>query len=267
MGADISVLALALTAMQPAEPALVPLGIIENEGGTRLCLPDRAVCFGLSEPQSGVVRELVVYRGDAGAPDRRLPIPYGADNDESLTLLPMVVNFAWDLENSPASQAILIGVLSRRSTIYSGGGGESQRLHLRQISWGQGLPFMDQGEVLSLPWHTSLMIRACFSEADTDRRRGACHDEYSYAATLTLAPDDDRSSEWPALLYTTQATAYPQTARRSEDSSDTRALRTSDLSHWRDPECSYTRTLRYNPATERYEMDRPAPDCTDYTVP
>ena len=38
-------------------------------------------------------------------------------------------------------------------------------------------------------------------------------------------------------------------------------------SRWRDPECSYTRTLRYNPASERYEMDRVAPDCSSYTVP
>ena len=120
------------------------------------------------------------------------------------------------------------------------------------------------GEVLDTVWNSSLMIRACFSEEDLRDRLGACHDDYRFAATLAAADDD--GGELPALTYRAVATAYPQTARRSEDGSGQRLTR-ADLSHWRDPECSYVRILRYNPATSRYEMERPAPDCSAYTTP
>jgi hypothetical protein len=63
------------------------------------------------------------------------------------------------------------------------------------------------------------------------------------------------------------ATAYPRTARRTRDSNEAAPLAAADLTIWRDPECSYTRMLHFNPATERYEMDRPAPDCSAYTLP
>ena len=68
------------------------------------------------------------------------------------------------------------------------------------------------------------------------------------------------------LTYRSVATAYPRTSRRSQDNSELR-LQAADLVRETDPRCSYERTLRYNPATSRYEMDRPAPDCSDYTTP
>ena len=108
------------------------------------------------------------------------------------------------------------------------------------------------------------MIRACFSEQSVKDRREACHDDYNFTATLSGAPDG--TSELPALTYRSVATAYPRTARRSADNGGLR-LKAADLVHEKDPLCSYERTLRYNPATSRYEMDRPAPDCSDYTTP
>jgi hypothetical protein len=74
------------------------------------------------------------------------------------------------------------------------------------------------------------------------------------------------AGELPVLAYGAVATAYPRGARRSGDNSGLR-LKAGDLVHEKDPECSYDRTLRYNPATSRYEMDRPAPECSDYTTP
>jgi hypothetical protein len=44
-------------------------------------------------------------------------------------------------------------------------------------------------------------------------------------------------------------------------------LKRADLVRAPDRRCSYDRVLHYNPATSRYEMDRPAPDCSDYTTP
>lgn len=113
-------------------------------------------------------------------------------------------------------------------------------------------------------WDSSLMIRACFSEDDMKLRRGACHDEYGF--TGTLAAGTPGAAELPTLICRSVATAYPQTSRRMSDNGGA-PLKKSDLVKWQDPECSYERVLRYNPATSRYEMDRPAPDCSDYTTP
>lgn len=266
MGTAVTLFGLSMLAMQPAPPTLEALVPVDGDADTRLCLPDRGLCLGLSEPETGATRELLIYRGErAGVADRRLPLPYGLDSQDTLTLWTTVVRLAWDSETADGSHSLLIGVITRQDAMYSGGGGATRRLHLRQITWGQGLPFMDRGEVVSLPWQSSLMIRACFNERDSDRRRGACHDEYAFGARITLADND--GGALPALRYQTQATTYPQTARRWEDSSTSARLTSADLSHWRDPECSYTRTLHYNPATERYEMERTAPDCSSYTTP
>lgn len=276
MGIGSGILSLLLAGLQahaaaggPVSLPLVPAG---QEAGTRLCVSqshptDRRLCFALSEPDSGAARELIIWSGDEPEPHSRLPVPYSASDDETLTLLPIVIRYPLNVDDAPGYQGLLIGLLVGERVMYSGGGGGAQRLHLHELTQGPGRPFVDQGEVLSLPWQASLMIRACFAETDGERRRGACHDEYDFRAELALAPQERSRYDRPTLRYTTEATAYPRTARRREDSSADRPLRAADLAHWRDPDCSYTRTLAFNPATERYEMDRPAPDCSDYTVP
>ena len=80
----------------------------------------------------------------------------------------------------------------------------------------------------------------------------------------TAAPAD--GGWWPALTYRAAATSFPRTSRRSEDNSAGK-LKRADLVRAEDPACTYDRVLRYNPATSRYEMDRPAPECSDYTTP
>jgi hypothetical protein len=163
------------------------------------------------------------------------------------------------------ASAYLIGIVHEQRTMYSGGGGSGARLTLHELVLGNDGSSRLGREVASLPWRGSLIIRACFNEADGERRRGACHDEYAFGGNVTIVGNED--GQFPELRFATQATAYPQTARRGEDSNAEAPLTASDLSHWRDPECSYTRTLRFNPASERYEMDRIAPDCSSYTVP
>ena len=71
----------------------------------------------------------------------------------------------------------------------------------------------------------------------------------------------------PDLTYRTIATAYPGFAQRNADSLERGRLRQSDLVRRNDPARSYARTLRFNPASERYEMNEPAPECSGYTVP
>lgn len=146
-------------------------------------------------------------------------------------------------------------------SIYSGGGGQATELRLYRLD--------ADGEagaalVLTVPIQGSLMIRACFSEEDMTQRAGACHDEYSFAATLTAS---DAADAMPVLTYETTATAYPRGASRSEDSLEKPPLKPADLVTARDPKCSFTRQFTFNAKAGEYQPDSPLPDCSDYTVP
>lgn len=242
-----------------AAPASDPVVALVAEGENGACLPGRTLCFQL-QPIEGTTDMALYVRSGSDSTDQPRIYPFpGASDDTAMsyTLWPSAIRTLVDGES-----VWLIGIVERVSTMYSGGGGSASRLRLYQ------LPRSGQGaltdDLLSVPIAGSMLIRACFSEEDMRRRLDACHDDYTFSATITAAGDD--GAPLPALTYRTSATAYPRTARRSDDNSE-RPLRRSDLVRWSDPACSYTRILHYNRATLRYEMDRPAPDCSAYTVP
>lgn len=251
------ILAMVMAAATPVMTDLVP------GEGEQHCLPDKSLCLTLpkNEGSSDAEGTLTATTPGNGNP-APLVLPYGFGDGQSLQLWPHLIAVPQSDEGSEARE-YLAGVIVDQSTMYSGGGGSGGRLHLFRLDESSGNVSL-RDEVLDVVWDSSLMIRACFSEQDMKDRREACHDEYSFTGKLTPAEND--SSELPALTYRSVATAYPQSARRSEDNSGLR-LKASDLTRWTDPECSYTRILRYNPATSRYEMDRPAPDCSAYTTP
>lgn len=250
-----------VAATPPADALFAPL--VAGEGGA-LCLADRSLCFeipGEGKGEGGASLR-VSAPGDGDDAAIVLPLPYGADGRE-LSLWPNLIPVRRANESGAGPSAeYLVGVIEEERAMYSGGGGSGGRLHL--LRFGMASHAAGVVEVLDVVWDSSLMIRACFSERDMKSRLGACHDEYDFKSTLVAAPSD--GGELPALAYRSVATAYPQTSRRTEDNSDTK-LRKSDLTQWKDPECSYTRMLHYNAATARYEMDRPAPDCSVYTTP
>jgi hypothetical protein len=258
---------------QSASAGPQQLALTPSTDSRRLCTDGAQLCFAVGPHQDpnnapwGPTINLWIggEMGIGGPVSHLIPIPLRIVGDD-IELLPQIIRLPGNPEDAEGNYSIIVGVITQQRTSYSGGGGSAQRLHLYRVRMGVGAPRLDESELLSVPWQSSLMIRACFAEADTERRRGACHDEYGFGATITLAANE-ADDELPPLRYQTQATAYPQTARRGEDSSTAAPLRESDLTRWRDPECSYARTLRFNPATERYEMDRPAPDCSTYTVP
>ncbi|MDR6834511.1 MULTISPECIES: hypothetical protein [unclassified Sphingopyxis] len=264
-------LTMLLAAAQPAADAVpaanpVMVDLIAHEGGGH-CLPDGQICFALpGEADSGALpANLVVsFPGSGDTENTALPLPAFAGEPQALHLWPHAV---WvrrgDEADGKSGLEMLVGVIGEQRAMYSGGGGSGSRLHL--LRFGMAPHAIALGsEVLDVEWDSSLMIRACFSEQDMKDRLDACHDEYKYKAVLQPAPAD--GGELPALTYRSFATAYPQTSRRSEDNSGQK-LKSGDLADWKDPDCSYQRLLRYNPATARYEMDRPAPDCSSYTTP
>ena len=154
----------------------------------------------------------------------------------------------------------LVGVIDQQSTAYSGGGAWASQLTLYRVPADGAVR-----AVLTVPWEGGAMIRACFSEADYRQRAGACHDEYSFSASLSLVPGNGAG---PAVLrYRTRATSYPGAVSRSADSLAGKRLRQRDLKRVVDPDCSVTRLLRIDPASGSYVPDGPLPDCADYTVP
>lgn len=244
-----------------AHSAIVPL--VAGEGDAQ-CLPDRSLCLDMPGGDDGSPRQLLIFSPASGdAAKAALSLPYGADG-QALNLWPNLIPVPRTSEDgTPLPPEYLVGVIEEVRTMYSGGGGSGGRLHLLRLGTAPDAIGFDD-EVLDVVWDSSLLIRACFSEKDMEDRLGACHDDYGFKATLTAAPND--GGELPSLTYRSVATAFPQTSRRTEDNSGHK-LKKSDLAQWSDPECSYTRTLHYNPATSRYEMDRAAPDCSSYTTP
>lgn len=244
-----------------AAPDPVVIALVAGEGD-RQCLPDKSLCLDL--PAAAETGEGgLVFTAPATGQAQDLSLPYSRDDGQTLSLWPHLIAVP-PPEDAPAGvRQYLMGVVVSQGTMYSGGGGSGGRLHLLRLDTTPDSTRLGD-EVLDVVWDSSLLIRACFSETDMKDRREACHDEYSFSGTLSGAPAD--GAELPALTYRSTATAYPRTARRSADNSGLR-LKAADLVHEKDPLCSYERTLRYNPATSRYEMDRPAPDCSDYTTP
>lgn len=246
-----------------ASPPMVEL-VAKDDGAH--CLPDGQICFSLpsDEESDALPAHLVVSFPGSGDDEKTvLPLPAIAGEPQALRLWPHVVWVRGGEADGREGLEMLVGVIGEQRVMYSGGGGSGSRLHLLRFGMAPHAIALS-GEVLDVVWDSSLMIRACFSEQDAKDRLDACHDEYEYKAVLKAGPDD--GGELPSLTYRSFATAYPKTSRRSEDNSGQK-LKIGDLAHWKDAECSYERVLRHNPATGRYEMDRPAPDCSVYTTP
>lgn len=255
-------LPLLIAAAQPAaasDPIVIDL--VAGDGD-RKCLPDKSLCLDVpvsAEANDGGLLLTAPAKGDADD----LALPFSRDDGRTLRLWPHLIAVPSPDGVEAGSRQYLMGVVVGLGTMYSGGGGSGSRLHLLRLDTTPSNTRLGD-EVLDVVWDSSLMIRACFSEQDMKDRREACHDEYSFTGALAAGPAE--ASELPTLTYRGVATTYPRTSRRSQDNSGV-PLEVADLVHAKDPECSYERTLRYNPATSRYEMDRPAPDCSDYTTP
>jgi hypothetical protein len=239
-----------------AAPASGSLAKLTGEEGKSQCLPDRSLC--LEVPPTGEDSEAgaVLRVSSPGAEAVSLTLPEFAEA-QSVELWSRLIRAKDDPDR------YLVGILTGQTSMYSGGGGSASQLHLIELDAAPKAPRLGD-EVLAVPWTGSLLIRACFSESDMKDRFEACHDEYDFGATLAPAPGS--ATVFPTLSYRAVATAFPRTSRRSEDNSGTK-LKRADLVRAQDSACTYDRVLRYDVAASRYQLDRPLPDCSDYTTP
>jgi hypothetical protein len=239
-----------------AAPASGPVAALTGEEGKSRCLPDRSLCLDVPPTEEGGGAGAVLRVSSPGAEAVSLTLPE-FDEAQSVALWPRLIRAKGDPDR------YLVGILTGQTSMYSGGGGSASQLHLIELDAAPKAPRLG-GEALVVPWTGSLLIRACFSEKDMKDRLEACHDEYDFGATIAAAPGS--AAVFPTLSYRAVATAFPRTSRRSEDNGAT-TLKRADLVRAQDPACTYDRVLRYDPATSRYELDRPLPDCSDYTTP
>lgn len=257
-------LLLAATLLVPSLPALAApprmdtLVVSPSESGVaRACAADQlCVQFAPSQPgceaQECTVDVGLVLPGgqrDPAHASYRMEGPPSAD--ASHELWPRLIRF---------EGGVLAGVQTHERAAYSGGGASATTLHL--IAFVPGQPPV---EVLSVPHSGSASIRACFSERDMKQRAGACHDEYTFDASLALAGAS--AAGMPVLRYRSKATSFPGRVSRSRDSLAARPLRQRDIKTVTDPQCSYQRVYRFDPQTRAYVPDAPVPDCSNYTVP
>jgi hypothetical protein len=248
--ASILVGAASLAGPAQAQARLERFGetVLEGEPPRReACSRDRRWCARLlRQGESGPWR--------LGVGERQLLLPRGETDGaggSEPSLWPRIVI-------SPAGSAF-IGVVDSRRSVYSGGSASAATLTLVEVPADGGA----LRPVAELPLLGGAMIRACFDERDTRRRRGACHDEYEFAATLALG--ETRPGRPPDLLLTTIAETSP--GRRSRFEENNRRIRRGEPLTWRDPVCSYRRTFTYDETSRRYRPDRPLPPCREYLEP
>jgi hypothetical protein len=256
----------AATLLAPSLPALAApprmdtLAVTQSEeGSARGCTPDQ-LCVAIAPSQPGC-------EGQACTTDVNLQLPGGQRDPAQAAYRMAGVPTAGDsVSMAPWPQLIrfdggvLAGVLVQERSMYSGGGASATTLHL--IAFVPGQPPV---QVLSVPHSGHASIRACFSERDMKQRAGACHDEYTFDASIALA--GALAAGMPVLRYRSKATSFPGRVSRSKDSLAARPLRQRDIVTVTDPRCSYQRLYRFDPQARAYVPDAPVPDCSDYTEP
>ncbi len=230
----------------------VPIEVLQADAAQpeRSCIADKSWCLTLVEGEDAPI---VRIDGNPQGKTIFLPkLPAEGGFDRSFYSL-------WPARIlSGGDGSYLIGVVHEERTMYSGGGAHASTLTLYQVT-----PSREPTEVLTVPWDSGSMIRACFSEKDFRDRRGACHDEYGYTATLT--PSGVDAVGYPVLDYRAVATSFPGNVSRSEDSLTKGRLRKKDIVRVENDDCTFTRTFSYSVAAGRYEPDSPLPECEDYT--
>lgn len=251
------------------QPATTAPDADERDASPRYCTADHQWCVRTRADAGDGTAQLEVEHhvaGDAEPRMRFVPLT-GLTESGSVRPWPFIVRMAPGIgaPQVPADPAqaqlqnVLVGVLDEATTGYSGGGASASTVRLARI-YHQDDGVQVDADVLVLPADGNASILACFSAADTTQRAGACHDEYTFSADVTLDP---AGQGMPVLRYRTTATRYPAGVSRREDSLAKPPLRRKDLRTEAVAACSFLRVLHFDGT--RYQPDSPLPDCADYT--
>lgn len=247
----------------------VPPGSETASDAAPRCTYDGRWCAQIRSDAGTGTRQLAIF--DQGTPGEvpvigRYELPGSESHEDSYapTLWARIVRLNPGDDAGTGRRSAMLGVVMHVRAGYSGGGASADRLVLIKVDAdGSQATF---AEMLTVPLGGEAMIRACFSEEDAEQRAGACHDLYSFSATLTLH-DSKRPAGLPEFAYETQATSFPGPVSRNEDSLGNAPLKEKDLVTVVNEQCSYGRILRFDSAAGRYEADSPLPDCSGFTEP
>lgn len=242
---------------------VVPAPDAHRRKGER-CMPGTVLCFSVNEADTLDRIELVVRQFNPPGSAQRtsvqsLSLPIELKEDTELSILPLAVRRVGNAPPGGQGEALLIGVLATDRVGYSGGGGSRTMLWLYKLD-NAGTPQVVGSQIMSLLHQSGQIVRACFNDRDARKRRGACHDETQVETTLTLDPDN--TGVMPRLIYRTAARTWPGSTPRLPAEETPDRLRKSDLVWSSYPQCSYVRSLWWNPVTSRYAFDNPVPDCS-----
>lgn len=241
--------------------------IAENER----CVSTLRLCFSLTTPD-GADRRLLNVRdlgssAGSGAPAvDAVPLSSEAHEDAVVNLWSLAVlppaNAADGPRNGNGDAWVMVGMIASQIEMSAGGFENVSRLWLYRVGWaGDGKPYAAQ--ILSVPFTAHRSTKVCFDAEDEQRRAGACHDVLDFESLLTLDPAN--ASALPVFEYRTFAGTYPNDVPLQ--SAETAApLTPADLVRRQDPQCTYRRKVAFNPATARYEFDRPGPACEAYLL-
>lgn len=165
------------------------------------------------------------------------------------------------LKHASNHDVALVGILRTQRQMYAGGGGSATHLTLYEVSTSRE---QRSRPVATIPYGSSIQIRACFDEDDMKRRRDACSDEYTFSSTLTL---DTSAKDTLRLAYKSHAETYPGVVSRDQDSTAAPPLKEEDLQPATNAQCSFERTLTRNVQSGLLEWNEPPPACTDFLEP
>lgn len=238
-------------------PAPSP-GRIEGER----CLPKTRVCLSLNETsKEGLPLLRVRAFAMGGDGDKSFPLDIGSDLQEDFDLWSLAVRRAPIAGSDARGESVLVGVTVHQRLSYSAGAASRRTLWLFMVD-NAGSNQATIREVLSVPLDAGQSIRACFNKKDEKARHNACVDETAVDAILVMNADD--AEPMPTFTYRVRTSSYPSDMPFREPQDLPKKLTKKDLVSKEHPICTYERKVAWNPATARYEFDRPAPDCKIY---
>lgn len=221
-----------------------------QRGGAGSCTADRVWCIA----QTGATLTIRHNENRAYRDVAQIPLPSHRDDRIDSRPWPSIIRVA--LPRQP--EFALVGVERTQSEMYSGGGASTVRLTLFEVRPGAA---GEPRAVLEAPLSGNVLIRACFTPNDERRRRGACHDEDRYSATLLAPPQPANAVR---LIYRSRADSFPGRRSRFHDSGRDAPLRKADLYRAVDRTCTVERTVTRNSATGMLNWSAPLPPCREY---